>query len=62
MKFINGITVLAELTMLGGGTIRVALKTKQPAVTACATQLFQDLLSGAAAGGSGGGDLANLLF
>ena len=61
MKFINGITVLAELTMLGGGTIRVALKTKQPAVTACATQVFQDILATAGGGGSGG-DLGGLLF
>jgi AP-1 complex subunit beta-1 len=44
MRFVNGLDVLAELTMLGGGAVKVALKAKQPAVTGCAAQVFKDLL------------------
>eukprot|EP00038_Savillea_parva_P005228 m.150058 g.150058 ORF g.150058 m.150058 type:complete len:632 (-) comp11679_c2_seq2:1760-3655(-) len=49
LRFINGLDVLAELTMLGGGSVKVALKAKQPAVTGCATQVFKDLLEPAQA-------------
>lgn len=51
MKFINGIVVLAELTMKGGGAVCVALKSPQPAVNVCAKGVFTDILAAAPVGG-----------
>lgn len=48
-KFINGLSVLAELTLQGNGNVGVAVKAAQPAVITCAQDALATLLQPAAA-------------